>query len=86
MHLKKEPRRSDIPIPPDQDLPSPVEEPPDRPQSDPPAPVKEPGPEPPTRLAPHRSYEIPLAFKCAAYFWSTSLIWDTNQFFRKFTT
>jgi len=49
--LKKEPTRPDIPVPPDQDLPSPVKEPPDPPQQDPPAPVKEPGPEPPTRLA-----------------------------------
>jgi hypothetical protein len=41
-----------IPVPPDQDAPKPVQEPPDRPQSEPDAPVREPGPEPPQHLYP----------------------------------
>ena len=46
-------RRKDdppIPIPPDQDPPSPVEEPPDGPITDPGGPVREPEPEEPKRL------------------------------------
>jgi hypothetical protein len=39
-----------IPIPPGEDLPSPIKEPPDGPVDDPPGPMREPGPEPPTHL------------------------------------
>src|SRR6476660_2812129 len=37
-------RQPDIPVPPDQDLPSPIKEPPDTPQPEPPGPVREPEP------------------------------------------
>jgi hypothetical protein len=43
-------RQPDIPVPPDQDLPSPIKEPPDTPQPEPPGPVREPEPTPPTRM------------------------------------
>jgi len=39
-----------IPIPPGEDLPSPVKEPPDTPVLEPDHPVREPGPTEPTRL------------------------------------
>lgn len=39
-----------IPVPPGEDLPSPVKEPPDKPELEPDYPVREPGPEEPTRL------------------------------------
>ena len=39
-----------IPIPPGEDLPSPVKEPPDKPVLEPDKPVREPGPDEPTRL------------------------------------
>ena len=39
-----------IPVPPGEDLPSPVKEPPDKPVLEPDNPVREPGPEEPTRL------------------------------------
>jgi len=49
--LAKE-KQPNIPVPPDQDMPKPVQEPPDRPHSEPDAPVREPGPEPPQHLYP----------------------------------
>jgi hypothetical protein len=39
-----------IPIPPGEDLPSPVKEPPDKPVIEPDHPVRDPGPVEPTRL------------------------------------
>ncbi len=41
---------SPIPVPPGEDLPSPVKEPPDKPVLEPDNPVREPGPDEPTRL------------------------------------
>jgi hypothetical protein len=41
-----------VPLPPDSEPPTPVEEPPDRPQQEPPAPVREPDPTPPDHLIP----------------------------------
>jgi hypothetical protein len=43
-------KQPNIPVPPDQDVPQPVREPPDRPQTEPNAPVREPDPEPPQHL------------------------------------
>ena len=39
-----------IPVPPGEDLPAPVKEPPDKPVQEPDYPVQEPGPAEPTRL------------------------------------
>jgi hypothetical protein len=44
--------KRDVPLPPDSEPPTPVEEPPDRPQQEPPAPVREPDPTPPDHLVP----------------------------------
>ncbi len=43
-------KQPNIPVPPGEDVPQPVQEPPERPQTEPNAPVREPGPEPPQHL------------------------------------
>ena len=50
LEIQRESDEPDVPVPPDQKDPSPVEEPPDAPAQDPSAPVREPGPIPERRL------------------------------------
>ena len=47
---------SPVPVPPGEDLPSPVKEPPDQPVLEPDHPVREPGPDEPRRLRTSRKH------------------------------